>query len=106
MSTSGKDFLEVLDCEIGVRPKVAPGIGELLLLARRVTRPVGALLVDFDPAADETLASFVEAERLCCAGIGWEIEREPTLRLRVKANEEQLAVLEKLWLSMRDVDDI
>jgi hypothetical protein len=98
MATQRRDeIIEILECENGARPKAAPGIGELLPKVRGVSQVSGALLVEFDPQAGETLAAFVEAERLCCAGIGWEIERSPGLWLRITASDEQLTALESLW---------
>ena len=91
------EIIEVLDCDLGVRPKGAPGVDQLLPRVGGVSRAPGVLVVEFDRRADQTLSAFVEAERLCCAGIGWEIERSPSLRLRISATEEQLAAIESLW---------
>ena len=90
-------IIEILDCELDARPKAAPGVGQLLPHVRGATRNPGALLVDFDEEAAPTLEGFVEAERLCCANIGWEIEREPKLRLRISAEETQLTAMESIW---------
>ena len=91
------DIIEILDCDLGARPKTAPGINALLPHARSTSRTADAVLVEFDPQAAETLQAFVEAERLCCAGIGWEIERASGLRLRISANDAQLSAIESLW---------
>lgn len=91
------DIIEILDCDLDVRPKAAPGVGQLLPHVRSATRTPGALLVDFDEEAAPTLEAFVEAERLCCANIGWEIEREPWLRLRISAEVAQMNAIESLW---------
>ena len=102
MATQRRDeIIEVLDCDLDVRPKAAPGIDALATHVRGVTRTAQAVLVEFDPQAGETLAAFVEAERLCCAGIGWDIERDAGLRLRIKADEVQLAAIESLWKASR-----
>jgi hypothetical protein len=95
------EIIEVLDCDLDVRPKAAPGIDALVPHVRGVTRTARAILVDFDPKAEQTLAAFVEAERLCCAGIGWEIERDAGLRLRITASDVQLAAIESLWKASR-----
>jgi hypothetical protein len=98
MATQRRDeIIEILDCDLDVRPKAAPGIDALAPHVRCVTRTAQAILVEFDDHAAQTLDAFVEAERLCCAGIGWEIERSPALRLRITASEEQLAALDSLW---------
>jgi hypothetical protein len=92
-----EDIIEILNCDLGARPKTAPGTDSLLPHVRGVARTAGALLVEFDEQVAQTLEAFVEAERLCCAGIGWEIEQEPSLRLRITANELQLRAIESLW---------
>jgi hypothetical protein len=98
MTTQRRDeIIEILDCDLDVRPKAAPGIDALAPHVRGVTRTAQAILVEFDSQAAETLAAFVEAERLCCAGIGWDIERDAGLRLRINASEVQLAAIESLW---------
>jgi hypothetical protein len=95
------DIIEVLDCDLDVRPKTAPGIGALAPHVRGVSRTPEAILIDFDPKAEQTLAAFVEAERLCCAGIGWDMEREAGLSLRIRASDGQLAAIESLWKASR-----
>ena len=98
MTTERRDeIIEVLDCDLGVRPKAAPGIDSLIPHVRGVARATGTLLVEFDLQVCDTLTAFVEAERLCCAGIGWEIERASGLRLRISATDEQLSAIESLW---------
>jgi hypothetical protein len=92
-----EEIIEVLDCDLGARPNSAPGIDLLLPHVRGVARSTVALTVEFDERVADTLAKFVEAERLCCAGIGWEIEGGPGLRLRITANEAQLHAIESLW---------
>jgi hypothetical protein len=96
-----EDIIEILDCDLDARPKAAPGVDALLPHVRRVNTTHEALLVEFDEQAALTLEAFVEAERLCCAGIGWEIEREPSLRLRITAKEAQLQAIESLWNNER-----
>ena len=91
------EIIEILDCDLGVRPKAAPGVEQLVPYVRAARRTAGALLVEFDEQAGETLEAFVEAERLCCAGIGWDIQRAPALTLRVTAEEAQLQAIESLW---------
>ena len=91
------EIIEVLDCDLGARPKASPGIDALLPLVRAARRTPDAVVVQFDERAASTLAAFVEAERLCCAGIGWEIEGDDGLRLRISATGEQLTAIESLW---------
>jgi len=96
-SPPADEIIEVLDCDLGVRPAAAPPVDALLPHVRGVIPANGALLVDFDEQAVRTLEAFVEAERLCCAGIGWEIEHGPALRLRITANKVQLEAIKSLW---------
>jgi len=93
------DIIEVLECDLGARPTTAPGVDSLVPHVRGVARTTGALLVEFDEQVAATLAAFVEAECLCCAGIAWEIMREPMLRLRITASDVQLEAIESLWKS-------
>ena len=91
------EIIEILDCDLGARPQAAPGIDALLPHVLRASRVPGALLVEFNLQAERMLESFVEAERLCCAGIGWKVERDPTLRLRITAVDTQIDAIESLW---------
>jgi len=98
------EIIEVLDCDLGARPTTAPGVDSLVPHVRSLERTTGTLLVEFEEQAAETLKAFVEAERLCCAGIGWEIMREPMLRLRITASEGQLEAIESLWDSNANIE--
>jgi|SRR6266508_3454444 len=91
------EIIEVLDCDIEARPMAAPGVDRLITYVQGVSREPGALLVDFEERVADTLEAFVEAERVCCAGIGWQIERGPGLRLRISAEDAQLTAIESLW---------
>ena len=98
MTTQSRDeIIEILDCDLAARPMAAPGVDALLPYVRGATRTSGAVLVEFDDQAASTLEAFVEAERLCCAGIGWQIERDTGLRLRISADDAQLSAIESLW---------
>ena len=54
-------------------------------------------MVEFSGEARATVEEFAAAERLCCAGIGWEVEIGATVTLRISANEPALDVLESMW---------
>ena len=86
--------LQVLVCEYEKRPKDAPSFFDLEGAVRAVRREGSALVIDFDPAEAERVAALVEAERQCCATIGWELQRSPGLRLRISASPAQLDVFE------------
>jgi len=91
------EIIEILDCDLAARPQAAPGIDALLPHVLRASRTPGALLVEFDLQVEPMLAAFVEAERLCCAGIGWEIELDTAVRLRITAADTQIDAIERLW---------
>jgi hypothetical protein len=91
------EIIQILDCDLGARPRAAPGIDTLLPYVRRATRMSDAILVEFEENAAQILEAFAEAERLCCAGIGWEIDRTASLRLRISATDAQLTAIESLW---------
>ena len=56
-------------------------------------------MVDYAPEAGDALAAIVDAERACCAELGWHLERVqsgpagPVVRLRVEATPAQLDAL-------------
>ena len=99
-----EDIIEILDCDLEARPTAAPGIDSLLPHVRGVARSTVALTVEFDERVTDTLTKFVEAERLCCAGIAWEIEHGQSLRLRITANEAQLRAIESLWVDKEYIE--
>jgi hypothetical protein len=89
------ELLDVLVCDINARPKGAPSFSDLQPAIRRVQREDGTLLVEFDPATAEQVEQLVAAERLCCAGIGWELTRGATVELRIHAQPAQLDVFQQ-----------
>jgi hypothetical protein len=91
------DALAVLACEIDKRPAGAPAFTDLLPFVRRRTRETGWLIIGFDPEAAATVSAFVDAERRCCAGIGWEVGQADLITVRITAAPSQLDVLEQMW---------
>jgi hypothetical protein len=93
------ETLAALACQIGARPQGAPHFGEVAGALRAVRREAGALVVDYAPQAEDALAAIVAAERVCCAELGWHLERVqsgptgPVVRLRVEAAPAQLDAL-------------
>jgi thiol-disulfide isomerase/thioredoxin len=93
--------LATLACDLGARPAGAPHFGAVAGAVRAVRREPGALVVDYAPEAEETLAAIVAAERACCADLGWHLERASAgagdagdgVRLRVEASPAQLDAL-------------
>jgi len=91
-----RQIIDVLDCDLAVRPKAAPGLHELSAHVKRISRGATELVIEVDPAGAEILSAIVEAERTCCPGIGWEIEEGDRLTLRITGGQEQVSMLETL----------
>jgi hypothetical protein len=85
-----EDLLEVLACEIGKRPAQAPTMDDLGPHLLGVERQSDSMTARFAPEALTMLKAFVEAERQCCAGIGWIVSEEPDVALRIEAGPAQL----------------
>jgi hypothetical protein len=93
------DALSVLACEYDKRPKGAPSFFDLQPNIRSVHREEESLRVDFDPAAAPAVQQLVEAERLCCADIGWDLRQSPSLTLEIRATTAQLDVFEQFLIA-------
>jgi hypothetical protein len=87
--------LDTLSCEIAKRPTGAPSLEDIAPAIRAHRREGDALVVEFDGAAADTVAEVVAAERLCCAEIGWDLQRDPALQLRIRATPAQLDIFEQ-----------
>jgi len=85
-----EDLLEVVGCEIGKRPADAPTLDDLGQHLLGVQRESDSITVRFAPEALVTLKAFVEAERQCCADIGWAVSDGPDVALRIEAGPAQL----------------
>ncbi|MEX0683226.1 MAG: hypothetical protein WD904_05915 [Dehalococcoidia bacterium] len=94
---STDDLIQVLGCDIDRRPD-APGIAELSPFVLGSERRDGALRVRFAPEARETLAAFVEAERLCCADVGWQIAEGPDVVLTIAASEAAVDMMQRIFI--------
>lgn len=95
-SAAREDPLEVIGCEIARRPAEAPALYDLAPLALRSTRSPGALIVEFPAAALATVEAFAAAERQCCASIGWTVESDPVVTLRITTNDAALDAIEAM----------
>jgi len=87
------ETLETLACEVGRRPRGAPTVADILPAVTQVWRDDGALVIEFDPVAADTVAGFVEAERHCCSTLAWSLVPEPTPRLRITGTRFQVDAL-------------
>lgn len=95
------DVLATLACEVNVRSEEAPHFQHVEHAVRGTRREEGALLVEYAAEVAPTLERVVEAEKLCCAEIGWSLEPPSGdhVCLRITATPEQLDTLEELFSS-------
>ena len=91
------DVIELLACDIASRPTGAPMPSVLVQHIRLADRAPGALTIAFAPEAADDVAAFAAAESICCAGIGWHVERSPSVRLTITAAPEQLDAIEQIF---------
>ena len=100
-----EDLLEVVICELGKRPAQAPTMDDLKPHRLGVERQSDSITVRFLPEALVTLKAFVEAERQCCAGIGWSVSEGPDeVALRIEAGPAQLEAFAAL-IRTEDIED-
>lgn len=89
--------LNVLACNISVRPLDAAGIAELIPYVRSVQNLGNRLAIDFETAGLSAVDSFVSAERLCCTGITWELVPGGNgVQLTITGTMEQVSMI-KTW---------
>ncbi len=84
------DRLEIVGCELGKRPARAPTLDDLGTHLLGVERQSDSITARFAPEALTMLKAFVEAERQCCASIGWTVSEGPDVALRIEAGPAQL----------------
>src|SRR4051794_22503954 len=90
------DVIELLACDIAERPSAAPTANVLAPHVRSVDRSSTALIIRFAPEAADDLEAFAAAERICCAGIGWDVKRDPVV-LTITASAAQLDAIEQIF---------
>lgn len=92
--------LEVLACDIELRPADAPAAGKIGQAARSAARRDGALVVTFDASAAGDVERFAAAERSCCATLAWEVRSvSDGVELTVRGSPEQLDLLSRVFAS-------
>ena len=91
-----EDLLDVVACEIDRRP-AAPVFADLKPHVVGFSREPEVLTISFAPEARETLEAFAEAERQCCAGIGWFVSDGPQVSLRIEAGPDALDALAMMF---------
>lgn len=89
--------LEVLSCDLTVRPRNAAGIQEVLPFVRKIKVDENKVIVEFDSAGRPSIDSFVSAERLCCTGLTWDlVSIGNELQLSVSGTSQQVLII-KQW---------
>ena len=99
-----EDLLAVVGCEIGKRPAQAPTLDDLGPHLLGVQRQRDSITVRFAPEALAMLRAFAEAERQCCAGIGWTVSEGPDVALRIEAGPAQLEAFAAM-IQAEDIED-
>jgi len=99
-----EDLLEVVGCELGKRPAQAPTMDDLGPYLLGVRRESDAITVRFASEALVSLKAFVEAERQCCAGIGWTVSEGPDVALRIEASPAELDAFAAM-MPTEDIED-
>jgi hypothetical protein len=90
------DLIDVLACDIGARPRNAPSFQDVAPYIRSVQRHGGVITVLFDTSALGNVEALIDAERLCCADLSWDLQRKPEVRLTIGATRAQLDVLAQM----------
>ena len=92
------ETIELLACDIESRPKNAPMPDALRPHLRGMERTAGAVTFMFAPEAADDVAAFAAAESICCAGIGWVVQREP-VTLTITASPPELDAIQQIFES-------
>ncbi|MEX1255309.1 MAG: hypothetical protein WEE64_13305 [Dehalococcoidia bacterium] len=96
---SDENALDILACEIELRPRGAPGIEDIARAIVTVERAGPCTLaVEFDAAAAADVEAFAAAEQRCCSTLSWTVEhREGVTRLTIGAEPPQIDLLEEIF---------
>jgi hypothetical protein len=93
-----RDPLEVLACEIELRPQGGPGVDQIANLVRSAHRRDGALILAFDESASAAVENFAAAERQCCSTLSWQIRKlGGQVELSIQGSPDQVLLLEELF---------
>ena len=93
---AASDLIELIACDIQARPSDAPMPAALTPFVRGVARTADAVKISFAPESIADVEAFAAAERLCCAGIGWDVQRDPVV-LTITAPPEQLDAIVQIF---------
>lgn len=90
------ELIELVACDIAARPKDAPMPEVLAPYIRGVARASATLKISFATEAADDVEAFAAAERICCSGLGFDVQRDP-LVLTITASPAQLDGIERLF---------
>jgi hypothetical protein len=90
------ETIELLACDIESRPKSAPLPDALTPHLRTTERTAAAITFTFAPEAADDVEAFAAAESICCAGIGWHVQRDP-VTLTITASPAQLDAIQQIF---------
>jgi putative N-acetylmannosamine-6-phosphate epimerase len=86
--------IEILACDIAVRPRDAAGIAELLPYIQEVRVENEKLMASMSVDAKALVESFVNAERQCCTALSWQTINDDTqVQLLIGGTASQLKVV-------------
>jgi hypothetical protein len=93
------DALDILACEIDLRPRGAPGIEEIACAAVGTERSgQRTLVVSFEPDAAPRVEAFAAAERRCCSTLSWAVAHSDRgTELTIGAAPQQIDVLQQVF---------
>ena len=93
------ELIELVACDIEARPKNAPLPGMLAPHIRGIERGAATLRISFAAEVADAVEAFAAAERICCSGLGFEVQRDPVV-LTIRASRVQLDAIEQLFRSV------
>jgi hypothetical protein len=86
--------IEILACDIAIRPRDAAGIAQLLPHIQGVRLENEQLMVSMSVNAKALVESFVNAERQCCTALSWQaINGATKVQLLIGGTPSQLKVV-------------
>jgi len=90
------ETLHVLSCDMSIRPRNAAGVKELLPHISSVQTDGKSVIVHFADAGREAVESFVNAERMCCTGLDWNLADVANgLQMTITGTAEQVEIIER-----------
>jgi hypothetical protein len=92
------ELIDLVACDIAVRPKDAPAFDVLAPRVLGVDRTAATLKITFAAEAADDVEAFAAAERICCSTLGFDVQRDPVV-LTITASPAQLDAMQQLFRS-------